>query len=86
MKVILSSRAIKQLKGISRTAQVILTKKIRSFDVLLTGEEKLSGYQNIYRIRVGNYRLIYQRNRQQIYVVLIGHRREIYRMVQKLLG
>lgn len=86
MKVILSPRAIKQLKGTGRAAQIILAKKIRGFDVLLTGEQKLTGYQNMYRVRVGNYRVIYRRSREQIYVVLIGHRREIYKLLRQFFG
>lgn len=86
MKVILSPRAIKRLKGVGRTVQIILAKKIRDFSVLLSREEKLSGYQNMYRTRVGDYRIIYRRTREQIYVVLIGHRREIYRLVREFFG
>jgi len=42
---------------------------------------KLSGYENRYRVRVGDYRIIYQiHNHELIVLVLaIGHRREIYR-------
>ncbi|PIP15013.1 hypothetical protein COX47_02030, partial [Candidatus Roizmanbacteria bacterium CG23_combo_of_CG06-09_8_20_14_all_35_49] len=47
-------------------------------------EEKLSGYKNIYRMRVGEYRIVYQRTVNQIYIVLIGHRKDIYRLVDQL--
>ena len=86
MKIILSPRAKKQLKGVSRTAQIILTKKIRGIAVgSLVKEEKLSGYQNIYRIRVGDYRVVYKRTREEVFIILIGHRREIYRLLRELL-
>lgn len=85
MNVIVSPRAKKQLKSIGRAAQIILAKKIRGFTVSLTGEQKLSGYPNMYRIRVGNYRIVYQKTRDQIYIVLVGHRREIYRLLTVLL-
>jgi len=44
------------------------------------GSEKLSG-QERYRIRQGNYRIIYsiQDVELTIWVVKIGHRREVYR-------
>ena len=86
MKIILSPRAKKDLKSTSRTAQIILSKKIGELTTLLIKEEKLSGYQNMYRVRIGDYRLIYKRTRDQIFIVLIGHRREIYRLLQKLFG
>ena len=45
-----------------------------------TGCEKLSGEAK-YRIRQGNYRIVYSiaDNELIIYVVKIGHRRDIYR-------
>jgi mRNA interferase RelE/StbE len=45
------------------------------------GVETLEGEKNLYRIRVGDYRIIYQ-IRDDVLVVLIvriGHRREVYR-------
>ena len=42
---------------------------------------KLSGSENLYRIRVGDYRIIYS-IQDQVKIVLIekvGHRREVYR-------
>ncbi|MBI4480532.1 MAG: type II toxin-antitoxin system RelE/ParE family toxin [Acidobacteria bacterium] len=45
------------------------------------GVRKLSGEESLYRIRVGDYRVIYQiRDKELIVLVLkIGHRREVYR-------
>ena len=44
------------------------------------GAEKLTGY-DFYRIRVGDYRIIYQieDDRLVILVIRVGHRRDIYR-------
>jgi mRNA interferase RelE/StbE len=44
------------------------------------GSEKLSG-QERYRIRQGNYRIIYsiQDNELTVWVVKVSHRREVYR-------
>ena len=85
MKVILSPTSKKQLKSVGRAVQIILAKKIREFVVSLTEEQKLTGYRNLYRIRVGNYRIIYRRTHEEVYIVLIGHRREIYRLLKALL-
>jgi mRNA interferase RelE/StbE len=45
------------------------------------GSKKLSGHDNSYRIRVGDYRIIYQVDQGvlTILVLTIGHRREVYR-------
>ena len=44
------------------------------------GSVKLSG-QNYYRIRQGNYRIVYEVKDRQLVVVVVkvGHRREVYR-------
>ncbi len=43
--------------------------------------KKLAGYEDRYRLRVGDYRVIYEIMDDQlvILVVRVGHRREIYR-------
>lgn len=45
------------------------------------GSIKLSGEDNLYRIRVGNYRVVYTifEEKVLILIVKIGHRREVYR-------
>ncbi len=46
-----------------------------------SGCKKLSGEESVWRIRVGDYRIIYQirDNELLVLVVKVGHRREIYR-------
>ncbi len=45
------------------------------------GSKKLGAEENLWRIRVGDYRVIYQieDNRLLILVVKIGHRKDVYR-------
>ncbi len=45
------------------------------------GVEKLAGEENLYRIRSGNYRIVYQIQDRKLLVLLvkIGHRKEVYR-------
>jgi mRNA interferase RelE/StbE len=45
------------------------------------GAKKLSGEDDLYRVRAGDYRVVYEiRDRVLIVLVLnIGHRREVYR-------
>ena len=45
------------------------------------GVKKLSGEKDIYRVRVGNYRVLYQIVDKVLVVavVSVGHRREVYR-------
>lgn len=45
-----------------------------------TGGEKLTGHE-LYRVRQGNYRILYsiQDNELTIWVIKVGHRKEVYR-------
>ena len=45
------------------------------------GVRKISGEENAYRIRVGDYRIIYDVLHKKLIVLIlrIGHRREVYR-------
>jgi mRNA interferase RelE/StbE len=45
------------------------------------GTRKLQGYEDIYRVRVGKYRIIYEviDDRVVVIVLKVGHRKDIYR-------
>ena len=45
------------------------------------GVEKLAGVDDLYRVRVGTYRIVYAiRDRELVVIVVrIGHRRDVYR-------
>jgi mRNA interferase RelE/StbE len=82
-KIEVSATAERQLKKIRREDKVRILRAI----LLLAGEprpdgcKKMSGYDDLYRIRIGNYRVIYEIDRKRIIIVIlkIGHRREVYR-------
>lgn len=45
------------------------------------GSRKLIGYQDVYRIRAGRYRVIYSVDEEKVIVLILklGHRRGVYR-------
>jgi mRNA interferase RelE/StbE len=76
-------QAVKQFKALPTQEQERLQPRI---DALATeprpsGVVKLAGADDLYRIRVGDYRIIYSIQDEQllILVVKIGHRRDVYR-------
>ena len=75
--------ADKQLKALSINIQERLRPKIASLaqEPRPIGSVKLQGNDDLYRIRVGTYRVIYkiQDDRLLVLVVKIGHRRDVYR-------
>jgi mRNA interferase RelE/StbE len=84
MKTRISPRAEKEFRKLNKVAQMLVAKKIRGLGAGSVDEERLKGVKNIYRVRVGDYRMVYKRTRKEIFVVLVGHRRDIYRKVRQM--
>lgn len=85
MKITIAPRAEKQLRKLPKFDQIAIAQKIRSLlKTQVAGEEKLSGYPHIYRVRVGSHRIVY-RKIDGIYIILIGHRKDIYRALGDLM-
>jgi len=80
----IKSSAAKELQGVSDKPTLSrLIDKIKSLAVQPrpSGSEKLAGRTNLYRVRQGNYRVIYSVDDQSrvVDVVKVGHRRDVYR-------
>lgn len=87
MKITILPRAEKELRKLPKLDQIAVASKIRVLsDPPVFGEEKLAGYTHVYRVRVGNYRVVYKRASESIVIILIRHRRDIYRMLKDILG
>lgn len=87
MRTILSPAAEKRLTRLPKLDQIAVAKKIRSLaGKTILFPKKLKGYKDIFRIRVGDYRIIYRRTREQIYIILIGHRKDVYQLFRRLFG
>jgi len=79
----LEPAAFRQLKRVPRANQPRVTEQINSLadEPRPAGCEKLTDMNNAWRIRVGDYRVVYVVDDQQQIVVVtrIGHRRDVYR-------
>jgi mRNA interferase RelE/StbE len=78
-------RASKSFIALPKSEQRRIAKKVDALADNPTppGSQKLSGKENIFRFRVGNYRVIYK-IRKRVLVVLVlnvGHRKEVYRKI-----
>lgn len=83
MKIIISPKAIKQFKNISKVDQMALSIKIFSLPTIKK-QKRLKNLKNIFRVRVGNYRIVYRKTKNEIYIVTIGHRQDVYRAIKGL--
>ena len=75
-------QAAKQLKALSSEDQQKIKIKIDALTNVPRpdGVVKLTGEDHLYRVRVGNYRIIYCIQDEQLLVLVlkIGHRRDVY--------
>ncbi|MDJ0581209.1 type II toxin-antitoxin system RelE/ParE family toxin [Crocosphaera sp.] len=81
--VIIPKPVQKQLKQLSpEIYQRIITKISQLADEPRpAGVKKLKGFNNEYRIRIGNYRVRYEINDSELIIILVScrHRRDVYR-------
>lgn len=82
-KIEVSATAEKQIRGLGRDDQVRVLRAIQQLatDPRPRGARKLRGYEDVYRIRVGTFRVIYsvESDRLLVIVLKVGHRKDIYR-------
>ena len=75
--------AVKALAALAKVDQRRIARQIDGLakDPRPPGVEKLAGVEGLYRVRSGDYRIVYeiQDERVLVLVVRIGHRREVYR-------
>ena len=80
-------RAVRQLRAIPQPAALTILRALtplgddpRRPDADI---KKLSGYADRYRLRVGDYRVIYEIADEQLIILIVGvgHRREAYRVL-----
>jgi mRNA interferase RelE/StbE len=88
-RILISKKAHKSIQGVPKAERVTIAAKID----LLTSEyydsldiKKLQEYKNLYRIRLGNYRIVYKPLPAQktILIVIVAHRKEVYELLRNL--
>lgn len=86
MEVLIILNTVKLIKKLPKIPQMAVYQKLKrmylTFDIQST---KLSGHKNIFRIRVGNYRIIYEIKDKKAYVFLVGRRKEVYKLLDRFL-
>jgi mRNA interferase RelE/StbE len=83
-RVFIKPSAAKELEAVGqRRGRERLVERIRSLgsEPRPHGCEKLSGPTELYRVRVGSYRIVYSIDdaSSEVLVVKVGHRRDVYR-------
>ncbi|OGM15854.1 hypothetical protein A2V56_05400 [Candidatus Woesebacteria bacterium RBG_19FT_COMBO_42_9] len=73
-------QAKKQIRKLSKTTQIIVGNKIRQLGTgNFSNSKKLASYKDVFRIRLGDYRIVYILRSDSVYIILVTHRREAYK-------
>ena len=76
----LKPAAVKDIKGMPTGIQSRVLAKIEAMSTDLRGDVKrLTGFTSEYRLRVGDYRVLFEIEGRSVVVYRVRHRREAYR-------
>ena len=79
-KIEFKPRAIKDIKSFSQDESRRIIKKIETLQDNLSGDVKrLTDFSPEYRLRVGDYRILFEIENDTIVIYRVKHRREVYR-------
>jgi mRNA interferase RelE/StbE len=84
-QVEISPAARRRIKKLKKAAQKRIVACIEALggDPRPAGVKKLSGVEDLYRVREGDYRIIYQVQDEILLVLVlkVGHRRDVYKNI-----
>lgn len=79
----ITGSAERQLRKLSRSNQLRVARALVGLatEPFPTQSRKVAGTQDVWRIRVGSYRILYSVDNDRVVVIIlkIGHRRDVYR-------
>ena len=71
--------ALRQLRALPREARRLIGVKIEHLQNDLTGDvKKLQGFKHKYRLRAGNYRVLFELESACVVIYDVGDRKDIY--------
>ena len=82
-RIRISRTAERQIRKLPVDGRVRVVRAIQglAIDPFPAGCRKLSGYDDVFRVRAGPYRVLYSANAGTLIVIVlkVGHRRDVYR-------
>lgn len=80
-ELVYTRRAVKDVESLDPLAKKRIAQKIVELQENPLGKSKklIDSRLGTYRYRIGDYRVIFDIHRNQVVILRIGHRREIYR-------
>jgi mRNA interferase RelE/StbE len=82
-RILISKKALKELKNVPERERKSIKDRISKlafFPLIRLDVKKLKGQQNVYRLRVGDYRVVFEYDKEEkiVKILKIGKRGGIY--------
>ena len=81
-RIEVSATAERQIRKLPRDDQIRVLRAIRPLanEPMPPGSRKVRGYDDVLRIRVGTYRILYRLEGRRLLIIIlkVGHRRDVY--------
>jgi len=82
-RILISKKALKELQSLPVKERELVKDRISKlayFPLVRLDVQKLRGYENVYRLRVGGYRVLfeYEKTKKTIRILKIGKRENVY--------
>lgn len=80
-KILFTHRSLKDLENIDKKTQGRIAEKLKEFseEPLKHSRKLINSELGSYRFRIGDYRVIFDIDEDNIVILRIGHRRNIYK-------
>jgi len=80
-RILLTKRAIKDLEKLNEEAKLRIKEKFNLLlnDPISSSKKLSSSLIGTYRLRVGDYRVIFDIDNDKVVILRIGHRKDIYK-------
>jgi len=78
--LIWKDHAVKELENLDKNALKRIINKIDEMllNPLICDFKKLKGHEGLFRLRVGEYRVIFEHDNKNLTILKVGHRQNIY--------
>lgn len=82
-QLVYTRRAVKDIRRLDANAKQRLKSTLEKYrdDPLFYAQRLINSEFGTYRFRIGDYRVIFDIENDQIVILWVGHRREIYRNI-----
>ncbi len=80
-RIVFTNRALKDLEKINKETQIRIAKKLKEYaeNPFKHARKLISQEIGMYRFKIGDYRIIFDIDGENIIILRIGHRKSIYK-------